>query len=155
MRRRGKESDSLPDLSTWQPIDEIGTYILDWIYINMAHTGIFATAAECASKAGENVDITGWVEANINQWCSEAESYINVLCKYNFSDNYATLNADVKKILTEATSNLVGVYGILYNMAGYTSRVEAEDMINVLWARFNQCIRLLQDMGSVDYMNGA
>lgn len=120
----------------------------------MSHTGIFATAAECASKAGENVDDTGWTEANINQWCSEAESFINILCDNNFSDTYATTNADVKKILTEACSNLVGIYGIIFNMFGYTSRIEAEDMINVLWARFTQCIEVLKDPSSVTFMKG-
>lgn len=124
----------------------------------MAHTGIFATAAECASKAGEYVDVTGWTEANINQWCSEAESYINILCRYNFSDVYAaTLNVDVKKILTEACSNLVAIYGINYNIstAGNESRVIAEDMVNILWERFMQCLALLADQKSVTYMVGA
>lgn len=121
----------------------------------MAPTGIFATAAECASKAGENVDVTGWIEANINQWCSEAESYINVLTGYNFSDNYATLNADVKKILTEACSNLTAIYGISYNMAGFTSRIEAETMLNILWARFSSCINVLLDDNKVEFMKGA
>ena len=119
----------------------------------MAHAGIFATAAECASKAGELVDVTGWTEANINQWCSEAESYINVLCNNNFSDSYATLNTDIKKILTEACSNLVGIYGISYNMAGYTTRIEAEDIISFLWARFLQCIEVLKDDRTVKFMN--
>lgn len=121
----------------------------------MAHTGIFATAAECASKAGENVDSTGWVEANINQWCAEAESFINCVCRYNFSDTYASLNADVKKILTEAASNLTAIYGIKYNMAGFTTIGEAENMINILWARFQQCMEVLKDQNVVKFMNSA
>jgi hypothetical protein len=121
----------------------------------MAHTGIFATTIECGSKAGENIDTTGWTEANINQWCAEAESFINILCRYNFSDNYAALNADVKKILTECCSNLVAIYGISYNMNPFTTRMEAENMINILWARFQQNIELLKDSGSVTYMKGA
>lgn len=121
----------------------------------MAPTGIFATAAECASKAGENVDLTGWTEANINQWTSEAESYINVLTGNNFSDTYAALNGDIKKILTEACSNLTAIYGIIYNMAGFTSRIEAETMLNILWARFSHCIDVLKDDNKVEYMKGA
>lgn len=121
----------------------------------MSHTGIFCTLPECSSKAGELVDATGWVEANINQWCAEAESYINVLCQNNFSDSYATLNTDVKKILTEACSNLVAIYGISYNMAGYTTRIEAEDIISFLWARFLQCIEVLKDDRTVKFMNSA
>jgi hypothetical protein len=112
-----------------------------------------ATLAECASKVGENVNATGWVEANINQWCSEAESYINIICMNNFSDTYAALNTDVKKILTEACSNLVAIYGISYNMNSYTTRIEAENMINILWARFGQCVDLLKDERYVKWIN--
>ena len=120
----------------------------------MAHTGIFATKAECDAKAGENVDATGWTEANINAWCLQAESYINCVCRKNYSDVYAAgLNVDVKYLLTEAASNLVAIYGISYNMAGYTSRIEAEDMINVLWERFQQCIELLKDQKTVTYID--
>lgn len=121
----------------------------------MAHTGIFATAAECASKAGENVDLTGWTEANINQWCSEAESFINCMSRYNWSDAYANLNADVKKILTGACSNLVAIYGISYNMNGFTTRIEAEDMINILRDRAMQDIMMLSDNAIQKFMQGA
>ena len=121
----------------------------------MAHTGIFATKAECDAKAGENIDATGWTEANINLWCLEAESYINCLCRYNFSDAFAALNADIKYILSEAASNIVAIYGIQFNMAGYSSRIEAEDMINLLWARTNKLTKLLEDQKVMTFMKGA
>jgi len=63
------------------------------------------------------------------------------------------LNTDVKKILTEACSNLVAIYGIQYNMVGFTSRVEAEDMVNILWARFQQCIDVLKDERTPKYID--
>ena len=118
------------------------------------YAGIFATVAECASKAGENVDETGWTTANIDQWLSEIESQVNVLCGYNFSDVYDTLNADVKKVLTLIASNYVGIQGIMFNMAAYTSRIEAEDMINVLWAAMQYSLNLLKDPGSATFMKG-
>ena len=126
----------------------------------MVHSGLFATKAECDAKAGENVDLTGWTEANINAWCLQAESYINIITRTDYSAMFTapattTLNASVWHLLGEAESNLVALYGILYNLAGFTSRVEAEDMINVLFARFNQCIFLLKDQKVVDFINGA
>ena len=114
----------------------------------MVHSGIFATAAECASKVGELKDSTGWIEVNINQWCAESESYINLMTKKNWSDLYSSLNEDFKKILTEASSNLVAMYGIIFNMSGYTSRGEAELMINVLYQRAMDCIKLLTEPGA-------
>lgn len=121
----------------------------------MAHTGIFATKAEIDVKVGDNVNATGYVEAHINDSCAQSESFINVMCRYNFSDNYASLNADVKRILSEASACWVAIDFINYNMAGYTSRVEAEDMVRILWGKFWACINVLKDQKSIDYMEDA
>lgn len=121
----------------------------------MAYTGIFCTEAEINFKAGENVDATGNTEANRNLVVAEAEAYINCLCRFNFTDVYSSLNADTKYILTEACSNLAAIYCIQYNMGGYASRVDAEDMINILWARFQQCVDLLKDERTIKFINGS
>jgi hypothetical protein len=121
----------------------------------MAHTGIFATKVDIDTKVGELVDTTGYTETAINLACLRAESVINCISRKNWSDLYATLNADVKYILTEASSCWVAIDFISYNMAGYTSRIEAEDMINVLWAKFNKCVQLLQDQRVVTFVAGA
>ena len=119
----------------------------------MAHTGIFATSAECISKMGKGYDSTAITEAMINQWCAEVESYINVLCKRNFSDEYATLNNDLKKILTEACSCLVGIYGIAFNpVSKYSSMREAENLININGIRFENCVKLLASDGGADFI---
>ena len=115
--------------------------------------GTLAISGAAIEKAGANVSAS--LNTEYDTWILEAESYLCVLSRYNWIDNYASLNADVKLILEEAVSNLAAIYAIQYDMSGYTSRVEAEDMINVLWARFNQCVKLLQDQVSVTYMKGA
>jgi len=120
------------------------------------YTGIFATVAECASKAGDNVATAGWTTANIDQWTSEVEAYINVLCQHNYSDDYSALNADVKKILTEACSNLVGIFGLSYKPSGEDgnmNRIEFEDRVNILWARFQQCIDVLKDDRTANFID--
>jgi len=121
----------------------------------MAHTGIFATSAECIAKLGKNYNSTDVIEARINEFCLQAESLINVTCRYNFSDNYATLNADVKYLLTEVSSNLVAIYGITYDMSGFTSRIEAEDMINILRDGALRGLSILRDKKAQDFINGA
>ena len=120
----------------------------------MAHTGIFATSDEILVKAGENYD-TDITEARINALCLQVESTINCLCRFNFSDAYSGLNADVKGILSEVASNLVAIYIINYNMAGFTSRVEAEDMINILRDGALRNMAILKDKKVQDFMNGA
>lgn len=117
----------------------------------MAHEGIFATSDEILVKAGENYD-TSVTETRINALCKQVESYINVRTRYNWSDNYSGLNVDVKGILSECESNLVAIYIIIYNMGGYNTRVEAEDMINVLKVRANECLRLLEDQKAAMFM---
>lgn len=121
----------------------------------MAHTGIFATSDEILVKAGENVDANGSTEARINDLCAQVESHINIVTRYNWSDAYATLNADAKGILSEVASNLVAIYLIQFNMSGYTSRIEAEDMVNILRDAALRGLALLRDKKVQDFITGA
>lgn len=121
----------------------------------MAYTGTICTEAEIAIFKGENVDATGDTEANRNDLVAQAESFLCVLMRYNVVDNYGTLNADVKRILSEYAARYVAVGLIAFNMAGYTSRVEAEDMINIHVFRMNKIEKMLTDQKSSTYMKGA
>ena len=121
----------------------------------MADTGIFATTAEIQYKAGANCSATSKAEAYTNSFISQAESYINVASNYNWSDSYSTLNADVRGILKEAGSSLAAIYVIQYDMSGFTSRQEALIMVNILWARVNECIKLLEKEGLRDFLGNA
>ena len=121
----------------------------------MVHTGLFCTKAEIDVFVGENVDLTGYIEANINAACKQMESSINCIARHNYSDTVAALNADVKGILALACASGVALQFISYNMGGYTSRVEAEDMLNIAYAFFLKCCRLLKDQKTVTFVNGA
>ncbi len=121
----------------------------------MAHEGIFATSDECIAKAGTDYDSSGVTEARINDYIAQAESYINVVTRYNWSDAYSTLNVDVKRILSEAASNLTAVYMIQYNMNGFLSIRYAREMIDNLLLRFSECVFQLQDLKRQDFINGA
>ena len=121
----------------------------------MADTGIFCTTVEVQRKTGAGASAVANVEAYINDFVSQAESTINVMTRYNWSDAYSGLSADVKKILSETASNLAAIYVINYDMGGYTSRTEAEDMINVLRDIALRNISILRDLKQQDFMNGA
>lgn len=118
----------------------------------MADTGIFATTAEVQRKAGANASATSKAEAYVNDYMTQAESEINATCRFNFSDAYSSLNADTKGILKQAASNLAAIYVIQYDMSGYTSRIEAEDMINVLRDGYLRCIAILKDKKTTDFI---
>jgi len=122
----------------------------------MAQTGIFCSGAHVLRKAGVNVNSTvSGAEAFVNDFIAQAESYINVASRNNWSDDYGSLNADVKEILKEAASDLAAIYFINYDMSGYTSRSEAESMVTILRDRANHCISLLRDKKSEDFIDGA
>ena|SRR3990167_3314830 len=121
----------------------------------MADTGIFATTAEVQRKAGANASATSKAEAYVNDFMTQAESYINSATRKNWSDVYSTLNADVKGILKECSSNLAAIYVISYDMSGFTSRIEAEDMINILYRRAMDCIKVLIDQKTETFVVGA
>ena len=121
----------------------------------MADTGIFATTAEVERKAGANCSATSKAEAYVNDYMTQVESLINCVCRYNFSDNYSTLNADTKNILKEVASNLAAIYVIQYDMSGFTSRIEAEDMINVLRDGALRGLSVLRDKKVQDFINAS
>ena len=121
----------------------------------MADTGIFATTAEAQRKAGANASSTSKAEAYVNDYMTQVESYINVVTRYNWSDAYSTLNVDVRGLLKLAASNLAAIYVIEYDMSGFSSRTEAEDMVNILWDAANSAINLLKDQKSVAFVQEA
>lgn len=121
----------------------------------MADTGIFATTAEVQRKVGANASSTSNAEAYINDFMTQAESYINVITRYNWSDAYSGLNVDVKGILKEAASNLAAVYVINYDLTGYLSLEYAQAKIRTLLLRFEDCVFQLLDKKREDFTVGA
>ena len=121
----------------------------------MADTGIFATTAEVQYKAGANASATSKAEAYTNSFIAQAESYINTATRKNWSDVYTSLNVDVKAVLKECASNLAAIYVINYDMSGFTSRIEAEDMVNILYRRAIDSIKILIDQKIETFITGA
>jgi len=121
----------------------------------MADTGIFATTAEVSRKAGANASATSNVEAYINDYMTQAESYINCITRYNWSDAYSGLNVDVKGILKECASNIAASYVILYDTSGFGSLLEAQTMLDFLWDRANEGIKLLKLQVEQEFITGA
>jgi len=112
------------------------------------------TEAEIQQKSGANVN-AAFNTAMMTASCLRAESLVNCLTRYNFSDTYTTLNADVKGILNDIVSSLVAIEAISYDMSGYTTRIEAEDMVNINKDIALRGIAILRDQKVVTFINGA
>jgi hypothetical protein len=121
----------------------------------MADTGIFCTGTEVQRKAGTGASSTAVAEAYLNDFISEAESFINCACRKNYSDLYTSLNADVKGTLKLAASALAAIMVINYDMAGYPSREHAETMCDILKTLANECIAILMDKNTETFVTGA
>ena len=121
----------------------------------MADEGTFCTTAEVERKAGANCSAVSKAEEYANDYVKQAESLINAICRFNFTDEYTELNADVKMILKEVASNLAAIYVISYDMSGFTTRVEGEDMINVLRDGMLRSMSILRNQNVVTFINGA
>jgi len=98
----------------------------------MAYTANIVTVAEMQFYAGEMVDATGDVEANHIILQDHAEAYLSNLLKFKLdAAGWGTLDATTKIIITEWAARFAAIHLIAHNMAGYTSRMEAEDMVNI------------------------
>ncbi len=120
----------------------------------MAYVANIVTVAEMQFMAGANVNAAGDVEANHTALQDQAEAYLSNLLKFELTTAaFTALNATTKVIITEWAARYAGVALIAYDMAGYTSRVEAEDMINIHVFRMGQIHRLLEDSSVQDFMS--
>jgi len=118
----------------------------------MVYGGVFATLLEVQYKAGANASAVSNTEAYINTYMAQVESYINTVSRFNWTDAFGTLNADSKGLLTLAASNMAAIYVIEFDMSGFSSRTEAENMINILWDAANSAINLLKDQKGVEFV---
>ena len=121
----------------------------------MADDGIFATNEEILRKAGAGASSVSSAVAFTDQYIAEAESYINILTgtDYSASGVFAGLDDGKKNILKEAASNLAAIYVVQYDITGYASTREAENIINMNWRRFVQCVKLLIDRSNVVFLS--
>lgn len=113
---------------------------------------IMTTEAEIIQKAGAgksaSFNTTMMTAANLR-----AESIINVATRRNWSDDFAGLNIDVKQILSDFCSSFVAIEAIAYDMSGYTSRIEAEDMINILRDSMLRNMQILRNKNSETFID--
>lgn len=114
----------------------------------------FSASGAASDKAGAEVSLD-IPEAAWTRWASGAAASINTATRYNWSDNFATLNTDVKWILEDVSSSMVAMNAINYDMSGYTSRYEAETMLDVQNENIIRNISILRNIKSQTFILGA
>jgi len=114
----------------------------------MGDEGIYATTAEIQAAAGANASATSKAEGYTNAYVLLAEGTINAVCRRQFAATaaaFAALPTAGKKILSETAACLAAIMVIQYDMSGFTSRAEAEDMINILRDTALRNLAILRD----------
>ena len=115
-----------------------------------------ALSGAVIAKAGAGVSTTisgGWDTASeYEKWIEEAEAFLSNLTKFNLVTNWTGLNAVYKLMFTEYVSRYAAVEAIKYDMSGYTSRVEAEDLMNIHVWRMEAIIKVLNNASVQDFM---
>jgi len=117
-------------------------------------TATFCTSGAVKLRAGSYVS-TALTDDNYTTLIDQAQSNICVEAKYNFMDNYASLNADVKYILEEATSALSAIGAINYNTSSYPSPNVAETSLDVNWAIYQNAMKKLKEADYRNFVNSA
>ncbi len=119
----------------------------------MPDEGIFVTTAEVLRHAGTGASTASIDEAFVNQYVAEAESWINILTGVNYSDTYSTLNEDKRDLLKLAAGTYAAIGVAKYDVTGYASPREQENIINICWQTFIMCIKLLTMHGKTSFLS--
>ena len=120
----------------------------------MADEGIFATTEEVQRKSGANASSVSNVESHINQYMTEAESEINVITGFNWSDAFSGLDVDKKGILKRAATSLAATDVINFDPDAI-GRSTAELQIDKLRDDYLRCISILRQVVKRDFVNDA
>jgi len=120
----------------------------------MADAGQFAQDADILLRVGTNASATvkaaGWFDTII----LDVEAIVNAMSRFDWTtaDTGTTLNVTVRGLLIEAGACLAAIEGINFDMSGFTSRIEAEDMVNILRDRALFIISILRDKKTQKFM---
>ena len=118
-------------------------------------TGIFCTNAEVERKAGANASATSSAVGYTDDYITQAESLINSVTTFNWSDAYGSVDVDTRGILKMAASAWAAIAVIRYDMSGFTSRQEALTMINSLLFEYNSAIKELKEKDTQEFIKNA
>ena len=110
-----------------------------------------AAIAKAGANANSDVKASGAV---MDRWSDEAEATVNVLTRKDYVADYPS-SANVQGILADVTSSIIAGNIISYDMGGFTSRAEAETMLDFLRDSYTRGLSLLRDKKQTKFIDGA
>ncbi|KKL85264.1 hypothetical protein LCGC14_1956480 [marine sediment metagenome] len=117
----------------------------------MAET--LCTSAQIIILAGANANATIVADTTSTaEFINRAEGLIIAETTFDWIANYTALSASVKLIVNVTCASLAAMSIIQYDMSGYTSRLEAQTMLDVLWNQYREGIKILKDKDSQTFI---
>lgn len=105
-----------------------------------------STSGAAISKAGfHSNSVVRLSGATLDKWSDQAEGTLNAITRKDWVADYASVKANFKPILDDTISSMVAMNIINYDMGGYTSRQEAQTMLDYLRDTINRNLDALKD----------
>ena len=113
-----------------------------------------STSAAAVAKAGINANSTVTADATIlAKWSDQAEAALSTITRKDWVADYADVTANFKGILDDVISDMVAMKIIIYDMGGYTSRLEAQTMLDVIRDNLARNLNVLQKEENKEVMD--
>lgn len=106
-------------------------------------TETLCTSGTVKLQAGANATLL--TAAQYTQLINEAEGFLSAQSRYDWVANYASVSAIGKTMLEDACASKAAIDVLKDDMGVYTSRTEAQTMIDVLWSKIVEIVNLLRD----------
>jgi len=119
-------------------------------------TWTFCASQAAINKAGANANATIVASgAALAEYCNQAEGAINsTITDVSLIDDYATLNAETKGILTQACSSWIGIKIVNYD-ADSIGRNTATLRLNVLRDEYMLAMAELKNKNTQDFIKNS
>jgi len=88
----------------------------------------------------------------VYEWSNQAEASVNAITRKDWTADYASVGANFKEILGDVVSDLIAMKIICFDMSGYTSRTEAQTMLDVLRDNISRNLETLKDQKNQEKM---
>ena len=120
------------------------------------------TAFTNTTMLADTTDVDGFMGLNVAAGFTVAtmgdlvgvytEAFLCNLTKFDAVTNWGTMNAIYKLMFSEYVARSIAVEAIKYDMNSYTSRVEAEDLVNIHIRALDEILKVLNNASVQDFM---
>ena len=108
------------------------------------------TSGACLARAGLKANISN---GNLLGYSDDAEAVINTATRKDWVADYSTVTANFKKILNHCASSMVAMDIINFDLSSFSSRNEAETMLDFLRDGIVRDLEILKDDKNKEVMD--